>query len=907
MKTQDIRNMGLAYVQVLEAGKVNKHGHDHVGKEDGDVNNDKKVDGTDKYLLNRRKAISANIQKEEMESDYEETKKKTMKTFPNVKHFTKSGHPDWKKHGITNIPTTESVEVDEALVGNQHKIDANKNGKVDAHDFKLLRRKKTQTEEVEFVSEVNIIHNGKKFKNVKRFDNDKEANNFIEKNPSHGVLHADKGGVYVAHNTNKGVKHTYTAHNEEFENIDEGRASQAHPLTGHDYHKKSNDQLEYIRKDAHAAAEAMKDHNTTAENKYRDQASDASTVLHFRKTSGTPDWYKNKYGHMKNESVSLGESSHDDSSHSKNPFKYTKKPNNKKEAQGNVNYWHYVGMASNKEIEDMGKNPANYKTYAKSMMQDAQRELKKMNESVEIDEISRDLATRSAQGFADKADAAHDKKDFAGFRKGEAARKMAIAKVQGRAKVSAVARRVEEVELFDEEADLTKINTKTLQSMVQLHKHFGQKDPRSKAAAERGEAELKSRMKKEEVESLDELSPQTLGSYASKATKDASTNLKKITGSTDRSTARPLITRANKRETGADMAIDKIRGNYNVKVHAKEEVEGLDELSKNTVRSYYNKAGEQGSKIAGNIKVGGGDWSKDGENTKTLAKRAAGRAMALKRRSGEVKMSEEVEVNEATKSKNMIHIGHGDSYMDEPWSHAVYINGKKVVDHNKPGDFGMDGKVFKSVDGYIKALSKKHNVDPNSFDLYTLNDKTGKPESQPYVSRHKPRNLPSIGEGNDMDEAKEVPKKTITSKQIKNALASAKARAKPKGEVSLKKAPWNEESEWPIWARITEKLKLPSYKVSGIGDDPHEVIVKYATDDKHTKGATEPEKIDSKASKGEKDFIAAHGGLKGNDSGISADKNADLNSKAVRNSMTQSPGRHNDSKIGDKNIIKSKS
>jgi hypothetical protein len=58
----------------------------------------------------------------------------------------------------------------------------------------------------------------------------------------------------------------------------------------------------------------------------------------------------------------------------------------------------------------------------------------------------------------------------------------------------------EEVDL-DEEADLTKISTKTLQSMVQMHKHFGQKDPRSKDAAERGEAELKRRMKKE---SLDE-------------------------------------------------------------------------------------------------------------------------------------------------------------------------------------------------------------------------------------------------------------------------------------------------------------------------------------------------------------------------------------------------------------------
>ena len=36
---------------------------DPVGKEDADVNNDGKVDGTDKYLLKRRKAIGAAIEK----------------------------------------------------------------------------------------------------------------------------------------------------------------------------------------------------------------------------------------------------------------------------------------------------------------------------------------------------------------------------------------------------------------------------------------------------------------------------------------------------------------------------------------------------------------------------------------------------------------------------------------------------------------------------------------------------------------------------------------------------------------------------------------------------------------------------------------------------------------------------
>jgi len=39
------------------------------------------------------------------------------------------------------------------------------------------------------------------------------------------------------------------------------------------------------------------------------------------------------------------------------------------------------------------------------------------------------------------------------------------------------------------EADLTK----TLQTLTQLHKHYGQKDPRAKASSERGEAELKRR------------------------------------------------------------------------------------------------------------------------------------------------------------------------------------------------------------------------------------------------------------------------------------------------------------------------------------------------------------------------------------------------------------------------------
>lgn len=98
---------------------------------------------------------------------------------------------------------------------------------------------------------------------------------------------------------------------EEIEHINEGRPSQRHPLEGHEYHKKSNEALIHIAKDAHKAAEAMKGHNTQAENKYRDQANDSATVRYFRQKSGMPNWYKKKYGHVKEEVEQIDELSNE--------------------------------------------------------------------------------------------------------------------------------------------------------------------------------------------------------------------------------------------------------------------------------------------------------------------------------------------------------------------------------------------------------------------------------------------------------------------------------------------------------------------------------------------------------------------------------------------------------------------
>lgn len=66
----------------IEEKAVNKHGHDHVGKEDSDVNNDGKADNTDSYLKARRKAIAKtmSMKKEEVE-ELDELSTSTLKSY----------------------------------------------------------------------------------------------------------------------------------------------------------------------------------------------------------------------------------------------------------------------------------------------------------------------------------------------------------------------------------------------------------------------------------------------------------------------------------------------------------------------------------------------------------------------------------------------------------------------------------------------------------------------------------------------------------------------------------------------------------------------------------------------------------------------------------------------------------
>ncbi len=76
-----------------------------------------------------------------------------------------------------------------------------------------------------------------------------------------------------------------------------------------------------------------------------------------------------------------------------------------------------------------------------------------------------------------------------------------------------------------------------------------------------------------------------------------------------------------------------------------EEAEQIDELSTPTLQSYRKKARAQGNAIVDKMKMGGGDWSKDQKDTKTLRKRAAGAQASGKQlvKRGESLKTEEVE------------------------------------------------------------------------------------------------------------------------------------------------------------------------------------------------------------------------------------------------------------------------
>ena len=89
------------------------------------------VDTLRSYRAKARKDAFA--QHDVVPNDERRIGKRSMGSWKAGEKILKKGAPLRKE---------EAEQTDEELKGDQHKIDANKNGKVDGHDFKLLRGKK---------------------------------------------------------------------------------------------------------------------------------------------------------------------------------------------------------------------------------------------------------------------------------------------------------------------------------------------------------------------------------------------------------------------------------------------------------------------------------------------------------------------------------------------------------------------------------------------------------------------------------------------------------------------------------------------------------------------------------------------------------------------------------------------
>jgi hypothetical protein len=146
-----------------------------------------------------------------------------------------------------------------------------------------------------------------------------------------------------------------------------------------------------------------------------------------------------------------------------------------------------------------------------------------------------------------------------------------------------------------------------------------------------------------------------------------------------------------------------------------EEAEELEELSQDKLMQYRSAAKKQGTGIQDKMKIGGGDWSKDGKDTSTLKKRMAGYKMAGRKvnpglsasvgKAPRVAATEEVQIDETAKIVAHLQKRYGDNIRK---SHVM----------SAANDFGVDAsKLAKAVRTKLgkNMLGEKLNMDKASM------------------------------------------------------------------------------------------------------------------------------------------------------------------------------------------------
>jgi hypothetical protein len=211
MKTKDIRNMGLAYLQVQEKAKMDPVNKDelkgtHAQRKDKDIDNDGKVDSTDKYLHARRKAIS---------SKQSETETVEAKEYGpgHIGAVQKMLDKEREAKKAKDAMKKEEVDLDEAAPKMKPDFIKTQREKDRAHDAAMGRtptgRKKPMTS-----TQRSMASMRKESADLDEAYSDahraKMAKSYKGKNPHHiNALSSDKGTMSIV--TNNGNKYSVTA------------------------------------------------------------------------------------------------------------------------------------------------------------------------------------------------------------------------------------------------------------------------------------------------------------------------------------------------------------------------------------------------------------------------------------------------------------------------------------------------------------------------------------------------------------------------------------------------------------------------------------------------------------------------------------------------------------------------
>ena len=103
-------------IEARNKAKSKTESLDPVGKEDGDVNNDGKKDKTDKYLMKRRKAIAASINKKKVKESFSDWRTELSEVIGDTDVKKKSETPKIKEGNVDNASKIKiNPEIKEAV------------------------------------------------------------------------------------------------------------------------------------------------------------------------------------------------------------------------------------------------------------------------------------------------------------------------------------------------------------------------------------------------------------------------------------------------------------------------------------------------------------------------------------------------------------------------------------------------------------------------------------------------------------------------------------------------------------------------------------------------------------------------------------------------------------------------